>query len=507
MERKKTDRRDERRILTHMVVSTQYLREIAPVFSADLLEVSFAQTVADWCTGYLEQYGEAPGQHIEDLYHSWARKTPDEDMKKLLGDFLASLSREWERAETLNVQYALDKAREYLAGQKLKHLREDIGAALTDGEVSEAEHMIEQFKGVSNPRTVGVNPFTDAAAIQGAFERRQNLLFTFPGALGQQVNEFMSRESLVGIMGREKIGKTWWLTEMVLRAVQFRRNVAYFQCGDMTLDQILIRIHVRLAGKSNRQRYTGTFPVPHLDCAYQQDGSCRSENRACQRYLDMNIEDPLARSYKSPRGYKPCVHCEDEPTRFKPAVWYRDETVEEVLTHEEALTIGERWDRRMRGNELKLSVHPTKTLTVQEMDNILDGWEAREGFTPDVIVVDYADIMTADRKLDPRHQENAKWEGLRRISQERHALVIAATQADAESYNARTLQLKHFTEDKRKYSHVTGLLTLNQVPEEKRLGLMRVGILLAREEDFDPMRTVTVMGCLRRGRPVLGSYW
>ena len=69
------------------------------------------------------------------------------------------------------------------------------------------------------------------------------------------------------------------------------------------------------------------------------------------------------------------------------------------------------------------------------MEQCLDDWEAREGFVPDVIVIDYADLLEADGKsTEFRHKQDSIWKGLRAMSQKRHALVLTATQADAASY-------------------------------------------------------------------------
>ena len=98
-----------------------------------------------------------------------------------------------------------------------------------------------------------------------------------------------------------------------------------------------------------------------------------------------------------------------------------------------------------------------------------------EGFIPDLIAIDYPEIMGEDIIED--RPENRKWKGLRALSQIYHCLVLAPTQADAESYGKRTLGLKNFTEDKRKYSHVTCMLSLNQLEWESVAGVLRLGKL------------------------------
>jgi hypothetical protein len=50
------------------------------------------------------------------------------------------------------------------------------------------------------------------------------------------------------------------------------------------------------------------------------------------------------------------------------------------------------------------------------------------------------------------------------------------------------------------------MLGLNQTFEEKKRGIMRISQMIAREEDFDILKEITVLQCLKIGRPYLTSY-
>jgi len=86
-------------------------------------------------------------------------------------------------------------------------------------------------------------------------------------------------------------------------------------------------------------------------------------------------------------------------------------------------------------------------------------------------------------------------------------LVVTATQADAASFESNTLKMHNFSEDKRKYGHVTAMYGLNQTdPEEKDLRIMRINELAIREGAASVMNQVRLLQCLEIGRPFLGSY-
>ena len=140
---------------------------------------------------------------------------------------------------------------------------------------------------------------------------------------------------------------------------------------------------------------------------------------------------------------------------------------------------------------------------------MLANWEKQDGFVPDLIVIDYADLLVGDSK-DFRQLQNEIWKDLRRLSQEKgQPLVVTATQADAKSYDTNKLKLSNFSEDKRKYAHVTAFYGLNQDKEgrEKKLGILRLNELLLRDGDFSVNNEITLLQNLRRGNPFLGSYF
>jgi hypothetical protein len=96
---------------------------------------------------------------------------------------------------------------------------------------------------------------------------------------------------------------------------------------------------------------------------------------------------------------------------------------------------------------------------------------------------------------------------MRRLSQENHVLVVTATQTDAKSYGVHTLRREHFSEDKRKFSHVTGIVGINQDPQEMELGVFRLNWIALREGSYSESRCCHVAGCLAIANPAIVSAW
>ncbi len=87
--------------------------------------------------------------------------------------------------------------------------------------------------------------------------------------------------------------------------------------------------------------------------------------------------------------------------------------------------------------------------------------------------------------------------------------MASVTQSDADSYERDRLKSKNFSEDKRKYGHVTAMYGLNQdkTDREKEIGIMRINEIMLREGAFSSINEVYVLQNLKRGQPCLSSYW
>ena len=285
----------------------------------------------------------------------------------------------------------------------------------------------------------------------------------------------------------------------------------------MTEDQQLRRISIYLARKSDLPKYAGEQYEPVRDCIHNQMGTCKREERECDFgvFEGESIEDikkkpfkELVDAYDDYLDYKPCHNCPAYNSRDMGAPWLRKIDVGKALTVEEAKDEVEKFFIKS-GRSFKLSTHPNNTLSVQKIRAILSQWEKRDDFVPDIVIIDYADIMDHPGHLEFRHKQNEIWKGLRSLSQEWYCLVITATQADAKSYESSRLRLSNFSEDKRKYAHVTAMYGLNQDPHgrEKEIGLMRINEIVVREGEFNSSREITVLQNLKRGRAFIGSYW
>lgn len=451
-----------RKILIGMIVDQTVLGHIASIWEPELFSSKWANLIARWAVSYYNKYDKPPRRSIEGMFESWAAKADDEDTVKLVERFVHVLSEEYSTAKELNAEHVIDLARVYFNKCKLIKLADGIQGDIDLGHIEEAKRRVESFGSVEIGAGFGVDVLLDKEAVRKAFLAKAEPLIRYPSALKNFFGSTLCRGGFIAFMGPEKRGKTFWLMDMAWRAMLQRKRVAFFEVGDMTQDDIEQRWMARAAKR------------PLEKCKFDWPTS-----------IDHNPGETSATIETDRFEY-------DRPMRWGEG-WSAYERVQKHKI-------------RSKESYLKLVCTPNDTMTVDGIASVLQSWE-RKGWVPDVCVIDYADILAPRTGIrEEREQINSIWKGLRRISQSgSQPLVVTATQADAASYDAHTMSSKHFSNDKRKYAHVTGMIGINQTPEEKEQSLQRLNWIMNRGSRFNQMKCVHVAGCLEVGNPAILS--
>lgn len=464
MKTTKHDSSDEKRILTGMIVDDTALGRIAEKWKKDeggLFRVRWANTIGGWCVRYFQKYAAAPKKDIRGLFESWASRDVDRSTVDLVESFLSGLSDDFQaESEAINPDYLIDMAGQHFNAVALERLAETVQGFVDRGDIEKALGEVATYNRVEMGVGTGIDIFRDQQAIQDAFESKSEPLITYPGALGEFFGDQFGRDEFVGITGATGRGKTWCLMDLAWKAVQQKRRTAFFAVGDMSQAQMIRRFCCRSTGHPLRPPYS--LEVPTAILREQDEGMAQVETET--------------KVFKGPLQWQ--------------QAW--EDLQAKIRRHKQPL--------------LRLSVHPNSSINVEGIVSILNAWE-RGGWAPDVIVIDYADLLMTPSGYTPGDREsiNATWKQLRGLSQRMHNLVITATQADAASYNAHTISRSNFSDDRRKNDHVTGMLGINQTEEEKKIGIYRLNWTKRREDAYTESRCVHVAGCLNIGRPFITS--
>lgn len=476
MKIRKGQNKDERLILTGMILNDQVCRKIAVKWQPDLFESKWSNLISRWCVDHFKLYDESPKRSIESTFDKWSLKHSESSVVNLVDKFLSGLSEEYEQTDQpINADYILDRAGQYFDRVKLYRLSETIQENLIVGQVQQASDLVKIYESVNIGTGAVVDLFHDEEIIKTAIEQDQDDLFRYPGALGQFFQHQLGRECFVSFIGPEKRGKSFFLLDMAFRSALQRNRTVLFEAGDMTQRQVVKRFCTRVAGQPY---YARDIKIPQTIT-------------------------PPPKPDKPKRGEapkpKPTAIVKRAVRRFREGL-----SISKVLANRQQFVLKK---LRSKNSYFRLSCHPNSTLHVDAIESTLRTWEV-DGWIPDVIVIDYADILDMSYPgLDRRDQIDRTWRYLRRISQVFHCLVVTATQSDAVSYDAETIKAKHFSEDKRKMAHVTGFIGINSTPQEEDKGLARLNWVLRREGASESLRCVHVAGCRDIANPAMVSCY
>jgi hypothetical protein len=460
----KRDGKVEREILTGMVTHPVVLSSVAAKWDdkEGMFNSPWANVVAGWCVKFYEKYGKAPGKAVEGLYEAWSRRA-DEDTARIVEKFLAALSGEYvRRKKEINPEYLIDRAGQHFTQVRLSRLRDAIDGDITAGDLEDALKRVNSFDRLEMGQGATIDLLQDFDSWKEALaDPDAEILVRYPGALGKFYGDALARDNFVAFLGPEKRGKTWALMDVAWRAMLQRRKVLFFEIGDLSKRQVMRRFGVKASGIPIRP---GEFQFP----------------------VKLGSDSKSAVVKHKTRKFK-------EGLSFDKAV----EALKRVALEQV----------KSKKPYFKLEVYPNNTIGMTGIRSSVQRLE-RSGWVPDVVVIDYADLLAAPPGYtESRDQINASWKAMRALSQEYHCLVLTATQANAASYKADSLDMSNFSEDKRKFAHVTGMVGLNQSDEEKEDNILRYNWLVLRESRFSMRKFVFVAGCPELASPcILSSF-
>lgn len=395
----------------------------------------YYREVASAAHDYISRWKNCPGEHTLDLVETLKARRPESAAvyDKLYRSMLQT-------RDTINNEYILSRAIEFARFQRVKSTVAKVISAIDSDQpnaVDEAESLMSQCS----------KPFEGAATLT------HGLLLNDPNQALQFLNTAHEPRFRCGVEVLDKFelgparkeshlfmassgrGKTWW-------GISCARNA-------------LIHDHAR---------------VLHVTLEM-------SEAKIAQRYLQAFFSIGL----KESKSLAATVFTKDDTGRFigydeklfkrRPSL--RDENIVEIL-HDKMKPL-------LNRPRLYIKQFPTGQLTVKLLESYLAHLEASAQFIPDMIVLDYADLMDIDSR-DYRHHVSKIHKDLRGIAIERNLALVNLTQVNREGSKAKRVSETHTAEDISKIHTADVVLSYSQTEGEYAMGCARLFVVKAREE-------------------------
>jgi hypothetical protein len=309
----------------------------------------------------------------------------------------------------------------------------------------------------------------------------------------------IKKSDVVSIFAETKVGKTWMLVNMFKHCVQSRLKTIYFSI-EMTQEEINQRIEQAFFPMTTRK---GEQRFPEFDCIHNQTGECADRtSTVVVREDDEFLDDP---------AHVVCQKCmRSDPERYEQAIYHslidREEMDEFGLkrafikNNNEKTKLAEMMSKY--GRVISKEKYDLSYTDIVKIVKVL----ANQGFIPDVVILDYADILELGHLSTNSEwrKEDDRWKLLPKLYKYTKSLLITATQAKSSEgdYMSSDNQRGY----KGKSMHVNKMIGVSQTPDQKRDGIIQVNITESRQDEFFIDRNCYILQDLNSGQAYLDSY-
>lgn len=410
---------------------------------------------------YIDKYKAAPGDHLPDIL---ADKLEDKSREsQLYIDIVQSLHT---ANEGINTSYVMNQLETFVRRQNMRAMLVSLHTNLqkdTEASLDEAEKILAS---AGKAQLSVFDPGTRLGDAERALQFLTSQNEAFPMGIREldRRNFGPTRKELWLGIGNTKAGKTWLL----------------IQLAKMALLQRLKVVHISLEMSEHRcsQRYfQALFSI-----------SKRKETLRATKFQ----KDALGRI----SGF--------DDVRFEPKLSFDDPAIQTKLEK----LVG-KWRARLLNN-IFIRQFPTGALTVNQLLAYLDLLETSQQFVPDLLILDYPDLMKIDKDnfrlgIDEIYKE------IRGLAVARNIAVAVVSQSHRGAAKAKQIGADNVAEAYSKISHADTIITYSQTTQEHALGLARLHVAGGRN-DADKV-TVVISQQYATGTFVIdstlliGNYW
>ncbi len=381
---------------------------------------------------YIDRFNKPPADHISDIIED---KLGDNAEGSLYKSLIINIRN---AQEGINTDYVIKTLEIFIKRQSLRSVAVELTKALqrdTEDSLEEAERLINQ-------------------------SRQSQLQLFDPGTRLSDKNKALSFLEFgndcfpTGIPDLDKRGFGPTRKELWLAIGNLKGGKSFFlsQLGKMAIMNRLKAAHITLE---------------------------MSEGRVAQRYFQT-----LYSIAKRPDLHNALKFKKDEYGRlaeFQKIAINPRATLQDVDIREKLEKLIDTWALRQLNN-IYIKEFPTGALTLNQLDAYLDNLEATQRFTPDLLIIDYPDLMDFEG-LEPRWALDKIYKGLRGRAVSRNMAVAAVSQSNRAGGKAELIGVEHQAEAYSKAQHADTTVTITSTPAERRLGLARLYVAAGRNDE------------------------
>jgi len=388
------------------------------------------RVIANHIYDHLDRFKKPPGDHLTDVCADLLSGKQAE----LYTEIFENIA---EAKATVNPDYVMTTLQTFIKRQSLRSAAVSLAKVLQrDNE--EALDEAEKIMAAAGQQTLTVfDPGTRLGEAKRALKFLDLQATSFPTGIASLDKRGFgpSRKELWLLIANTKSGKSWALTQLAKSAALHKYRV--------------VHITLEMSEQKAAQRYFQAFFAV--------------AKRADPVQITKFTRDSLGRM----NGLT--------DARITPVYSFDHPKIREQLTSEI-----KQWKTRLL-DKIIVREFPTGQLTVPQLSAYLDNLAATQGFSPDLLIVDYPDLMRLDR-AEPRFSLDELYKNLRGLAVERNIALAVVSQSHRGAARAKLVRADNVAEAYVKTAHADTTITYTQTMAEHKLGLARLHVAAGRND-------------------------
>jgi replicative DNA helicase len=384
---------------------------------------------------YYDQYNKAPQDHAPELLDDLLQS---QDLK-LAGRYERILKLVGELRDRLNPEYLLKRVQAFVQRQSIKNAIIEAAPLLQSDDASKIETAWKLFDAALQKRIDLFDPGTrlsDKGKVLQIIDDPSEVFLT--GILELDKRRIgPTRKGMLLLLGPAKGGKSWFLGMLGRMAAISGKRV--------------VHITLEMSERMVIERYVQTF----FSVAKRKDEYHTTYVKAMGKGLNRRLRRLVRQSIR-PRLIM--TH-----PRFRQRLSQRLDKARHVLEN------------------VYVKEFPTGELSLHQLEAYLDLLERSQNFVPDLLIVDYPDLMALPTK-DYRLALGNVMKRLRGICVRRNLAGVVVSQLTRVGAMHKEAKSTHVAEDWSKIATADVVVVLQQTDEEKTAGLARLYVANARSE-------------------------
>lgn len=427
-------RATQENILCLLTYNEDYFKFIRNVVDVKYFE-SFYKDIAKKVYTFIDNYDQPPKDHIFDLFED--ELDAGNEKAKILKDTLIFIH-DTVNEDGINVKYTIDSLRNFVRRQQLK------SAILNAAEViqKEGENNLIEAETILNKEISKRNELFDPGITPLDFKNSlcflnedESVYFTTGIKELDHKRVCPLRGGLSLFVGPPNSGKTTYLINLAKHNVLQAQKVLYISL-EMSEAEIMEKF------------FSSMFAIPKYK---NPEEISELKFDSLGRFTDLDLVEVI------------------------PDLYYDDPEIEKKIK-DKSIKFGSRL------KNLIVKRFPNNGLSIQQLNAYLDNLE-QYGFIPDLVVVDYVDIMGVGNINNYRLALGRLYEDLRGVAVERNIAIASASQSNRESKNKKIIKETELAEDWSKAGTVDNIITYSQTDQEHDLGLARLYVAKSRKSN------------------------